>query len=104
MKLSTLFTAAAFGLLVGATAASAATPDAHPRVAEVHDRSVHQDHRITRLLRHGNITFAHAERLRLREGWIRHREFRMARHDHGHLTRFQAARLNHAENRVGRDL
>ena len=35
---------------------------------------------------------------------IRMHERRFARHDGGHISRFEQARLNHQENRVGRHI
>ena len=109
MKLSTSITTAALGLLIslgGIAAASAATPVGvqQPRRVEVTHRITHQELRITQKLRHDRISMIRAERLRAREAAIRAEERRMARRDHGHLTRVQVQRLNHQENAVAHKL
>jgi hypothetical protein len=103
-KLKTLLAAA--GLVVAlagaAGTASAATPwqNHHPRRVEVNHRLANQFHRINYERRTGQIGPVKAYRLHLADRRIRIQERWFARHDHGHLTRAEQARLNHREDRV----
>ena len=108
MKLRTLLIAAAgLTMAVGAAgAASAETPwqAHHPRRVEVNHRLERQNHQIRVERREGDLTAAQARRLHERDHMIRMQERRFARHDGGHITRREQARLNHRENLVHRHI
>jgi len=78
----------------------------HPRRAEVNHRLEHQDMRINREFRHGEIGFHRASMLHREDRFIRHEERFEARFHHGHLTRAEKRALNQQENgvshRIGR--
>jgi len=87
--------------LCGAAGASAGTwQNNHPRRVEVNHRLAHQDTRIDRNLRDGNISHRQAAALHREDRMIRVRERRDAAMHGGHLTRGEQARLNHQEHRV----
>jgi hypothetical protein len=90
----------------GATAASANTAwqQHHPRREEVNARLDNQAFRVRQERRHGEISAAEAFRLRQADFRLRMQERRFARHDGGHLTPREQARLNHEENRVSRHI
>ena len=98
-----LIAAAGLTMAVGAAgAASAATPWQmhHPRRVEVNHRLWNLNHSIRHERREGELSFWQARRLHERDHMIRMQERRFARHDGGHLTRWEQARLNHEENGV----
>jgi hypothetical protein len=103
MKLRTLIIAAA-GLTLAAGAASAETPwqAHHPRRVEVNHRLDHINRQVRHERLQGDLTAAQARRLHERAHMIRMQEQRFARHDAGHLTRHEQARLNHEENGLHR--
>ena len=108
MKLRTLLIAAA-GLTLAVGAAGAASADTpwqahHPRREEVNNRLNHQNHLIRGERREGDLTALQARRLHERDHMIRMQERRFARHDGGHITRREQARLNHQENVVRRHI
>jgi hypothetical protein len=72
----------------------------HPRRVEVNGRLAHQDARIHREARDGQISRAKAARLHAADHRIRRQERRMASRHDSHLTRREDARLNREENRV----
>lgn len=74
----------------------------HPRRAEVNGRLAHQDARIHREVKEGDMSHAKAARLHSEDRSVRHQEQRMAARDHGHLTKKDQARLNHRENRISK--
>ena len=88
----------------GATAASANTPwqNHHPRRVEVNHRLNHLNRQIRHERRDGDLTGRQARRMERHVHMIRLQERRDARHDGGHITRHEQARLNHKETRVGR--
>ncbi len=87
--------------LAGATATSARTFDqTHPRRAEVNQRLETQNRRIDKAEASGRISPAKAHRLHRADHRIRMAERRDARHDGGHITRREQARLNHRETKV----
>lgn len=90
----------------GVTAASAATPwqQSHPQRAEVNARLDNQAVRIRHERRHGDISAAEAFRLHRADHHIRMQERRFAAFHHGHISRYERARLNHEENRVSRHI
>jgi hypothetical protein len=96
---------AAMGAAVLAGAAGAASADTpwqqhHPRREEVNHRLTHLNRSIREERREGDLSAAQAARMHAQVHQIRLRERRDARHDSGHITRREQARLNHAESRV----
>jgi hypothetical protein len=90
----------------GAAGASAETrfDQTHPRRAEVNTRLAHENHRIAAERREGEISKVKAMRMHAKAHMIRVRERRMAVRHGGHITRFEKARLNRQENRLGRQV
>ena len=102
-KIKTLLAAAGLAFAIGgvATSASAATPWQihHPRRVEVNLRLDRQNERIREERRdRGRSPPPEAFRLHLADHRVRLQERWFARHDGGHLTRWEQARLNHREN------
>lgn len=96
---------AAMGLAValgGVSAASAETTweHNHPRRDQVNDRLAHQDVRIHRERREGEINAYQAHRMHMADHRIRMSERRFARNHGGHISRAEQERLNHRENNV----
>lgn len=84
------------------TAASAQTyAPAHPRQAEVLDRTAHQRAEIRRDERSGRISHAKAHRLLVADRRIAMRDRRLSRHNGGYISRAQQHRLNSRENQLG---
>jgi hypothetical protein len=102
-KLS-LVAVAFVALGLSATSASAETwwQFHHPRRAEVNARLVHQDLRINRELRRGEISPWQARQLHRRDFAIRGEERAMARYNGGHITSGEQRLLNHQENQTSR--
>jgi hypothetical protein len=96
---------AAVGLAITAGAAGAASADTpwqahHPRREEVNQR-LHNLNAGIRDERHeGGLNRWQAARMHFRVHQIRRQERFFARHDGGHITRHEQARLNHEENGV----
>jgi hypothetical protein len=96
---------AAVGLAVtagAAGAASAGTPwqNHHPRRVEVNHRLGNLNGSIREERHEGDINGWQAHRLHARVHMIRRQERFFARHDGGHITRHEQARLNREENGV----
>jgi hypothetical protein len=96
---------AAVGLTIAAGAAGAASADTpwqahHPRREEVNNRLHNLNHSIREERREGDINGWQARRLHARDYAIRMQERRFARHDGGHISRWEQARLNREENGV----
>jgi hypothetical protein len=91
---------------IGLSAASASAETAwqfhHPRRAEVNARLAHQDVRINREVRRGEISPWQAHRLHRQDLAIRGEERAMARYNGGHITRGEQRLLNHHENQTSR--
>jgi len=104
MNLRNILIAAASVAVVagGATAALADTPwqQHHPRREEVNGRLNHLNRSIHEERKEGDISGRRADRLHDRVHMIRMQERRFARHDGGHITRREQARLNHEEGGV----
>jgi hypothetical protein len=96
---------AAVGLAITAGAAGAASADTpwqarHPRREEVNQR-LHNLNAGIRDERHeGGLTGWQARRMHFRVHQIRQQERFYARHDDGHITRWEQSRLNREENGV----
>jgi len=100
---------AAVGLVMAAGAADAASAATtwqahHPRRVEVNHRLAHLKRSIREERREGDLTAAQARGLHEKVHMIRVQERRDARHDHGHITRREQARLNHEETGVRRHI
>lgn len=96
---------AAVGLAVTAGAAGAASADTpwqahHPRREEVNQRLHNLNHSIREERHEGDINAWQARRMHFRVHQIRHQERFFARHDGGHISRWEQARLNHEETRL----
>lgn len=105
IKLSILGLSLAASVAV-ATGASAETPwqRRHPRRVEVNHRLIHQNHRITRERREGEISKAQAHDLRAEDRGVRGQERYDASHDNGHITRAEQHQLNQEENGVSQQI
>ena len=92
---------ALMGILLSAGAASA-TPwqHHHPRRAEVNARLRHQDLRIDREHREGEISKVQARDLHAEDRGVRAEERYDASKDGSHITRQEDRTLNHQENAV----
>jgi hypothetical protein len=103
MKLRNLMLAAV-GLAMTLGAADAASANVwqrnHPGRVEVNHRLGNINHSIFEARRHGDISYREARVLRRRDRDIRIQERVFARHNGGHLTRSEWARLNREENNV----
>jgi len=108
MKLRSILIAAAGLVIAGgaAEAASAATTWQmhHPRRVEVNHRLAHLNRSIRQERREGQLSAARADRLHAKVHMIRVQERRDARHNGGHITRREQARLNHEETGVRRHI
>jgi hypothetical protein len=99
----------AMSVILAAGAVSTASADTtwgrnHPRREEVNDRLQHQYHRIHHERREGEMSARRAHRLHAADRHIRGEERRFARHDDGHITLAEQARLNHQENKVSGEI
>ena len=100
----------AAGLAAATVPAAAATPagdswrQSHPRRAEVNGRLAHQQVRIHREVREGELSPERAAQLSRQDHAIRRQERRMAANHGGHITAAQQARLNREENAVSREI
>jgi hypothetical protein len=104
MKLRNLLIAVA-GLAVTAGAAGAASADTpwqahHPRREEVNQRLGNLNGSIHHERHEGEISAWQARRMHFHVHQIRRQERFYARHDGGHISRWEQARLNHEENGV----
>ena len=82
--------------------AETAWAKAHPRRAQVNERLIHQQHRITQQVKEGELTHAQALELRHDDHAIRAEERALAAQQGGHITKAQQRALNHQENQVSR--
>ena len=91
---------------LGAAGAASAHPwdMHHPRRVEVNARLNHIDHRIAMERRDGELSHGQARDLRREDAGLRGRERFYASHDRSHLTRAEYRRLNHEEDRLGRQV
>ncbi|QUD89121.1 hypothetical protein [Phenylobacterium montanum] len=103
MVLVAMGLAMACGAATGASAETRWDRD-HPRQHQVLTRVAHQEHRITRERREGEIGARKAHRLRAADVRILRQERRDARMHGGHITRAEQHHLNRAENRVSRHI
>ena len=76
----------------------------HPRRDEVNDRLAHQDKRIHREVKEGELTKAQASALHKDEHQIRQEERDMAHQNHGHITKQEQKTLNQQENAVSKQI
>ena len=76
----------------------------HPRRDQVNDRLAHQNHRIDRELKEGEITKRQANQLHREDRTIRHEERAMAKINGGHITKGEQKALNQQENAVSRQI
>jgi hypothetical protein len=76
----------------------------HPRRDEVNDRLAHQDKRIHREVKDGQITKTQAAALHQDDRNIRQEERDMAHTDNGHITKLDQKSLNQQETVVSKDI
>lgn len=98
-------TAALFAISVGsAMAEEGQWAKHHPRRVEVNKRLEHQDKRINKEVKKGEITPQQAAQLHKEDHQIRQEERDMASHDKGHLTKADQQSLNQQENAVSKQI
>lgn len=76
----------------------------HPRRDQVNDRLKHQNKRIHREVREGDMSKAKAAKLHREDHQIRKEEHLMAAQHGGHITKQEQRTLNQQENSVGRQI
>ena len=76
----------------------------HPRRAEVNHRLNHQDNRIHKEVKEGEMSKTQAAALHQRDRNIRNTEKYDASKHNGHLTKAEQARLNKRENNVSKSI
>ncbi len=107
-KLSTkaLLATVLTGLIVTTTSAMAETQwqHNHPRRVEVNHRLNHQDQRIHREVREGEMNRQQARQLHTEDHQIRQEERDMARQNGGHITKQEQRTLNQQENAVSHQI
>jgi len=86
---------------IGALFATVAAPS---MAQDVNDRLHRQHARIEQGIRKHDLNKHEVHNLRARDRAIRHTEIVDRRHDHGHLTAAQRARLNHRLNKTSRGI
>jgi len=93
-------------LAVGAASGASAAPwlRHHPRRAEVNGRLLHQDRRIDRERREGDITRVQAHDLHAEDRGIRAEERFDASKDGSHITKGEDRSLNQQENAVSHQI
>jgi hypothetical protein len=90
--------------LAGVAMADTAWEKSHPRRDEVNDRLQHQNKRIHREVKEGELTKAQAAALHKDDRSIRQEERDMAKLDKGHITKADQRALNQQENVVSKDI
>ena len=88
----------------GAMAADTKWEKSHPRRDQVNDRLAHQNKRINKELKEGDITKAQARKLHHEDRQIRQEERDMASQHGGHITKDEQKVLNKQENVVSRQI
>ena len=96
-------------VFVAASATSAVAADKdwkkdHPRRAEVNKRLNHQDRRIHREVKEGEISKSQAKTLHKDDHQIRQEERDMAAQNGGHITKQEQKTLNQQENGVSKQI
>jgi CRISPR/Cas system-associated endoribonuclease Cas2 len=76
----------------------------HPRRTEVNKRLAHQNKRIKKEVKEGEITKAQAKKLHAEDRAIRQEERDMAKLNGGHITKAEQRSLNQQENTVSRQI
>lgn len=76
----------------------------HPRREEVNGRLKHQDQRIDKERKEGEIDKSQAHQLHQQDKQIREEEKTDARHDDGHITKHEQTLLNQQENSVSHQI
>lgn len=97
----TVFAAIAAG---AATAAETQWEKNHPRRTEVNARLAHQNQRIDKQLKEGDITQQQAKALHKEDHQIRQEERDMASQNNGHITKQEQRTLNQQENAVSKEI
>ncbi|PXX48745.1 hypothetical protein [Aquitalea magnusonii] len=93
-----------FAALSGSAAAETEWQKQHPRRAEVNHRLDHQDKRINRERKEGEINKQQARELHQQDRAIRQQERADARQNHGHITKQEQKTLNQEENTVSKEI
>ena len=103
----------AFVIVISAAVFAAASVNAmaethwektHPARDQVNDRLHHQNKRIRKEVKEGDLTRKQAQQLHQSDRSIRHEERAMASQNGGHITRQEQATLNQQENSVSRQI
>ena len=76
----------------------------HPRRDQVNDRLHHQNKRIRKEVKEGELSKAQAAKLHKDDRQIRHEERAMASQNGGHITKAEQGVLNQQENKVSRQI
>jgi hypothetical protein len=107
MKTATL-SAITLIILASATASSFAAETTwqknHPRREQVNNRLAHQNARIHKEVKEGDITKGQAAALHREDRSIRREERSMAKLDNGHITKADQRALNQQENVVSKQI
>jgi hypothetical protein len=90
--------------LIGSAVADTPWQKAHPRREQVNNRLAHQNYRIHREVREGELTRPQAAGLHQEDRQIRQEERNMASRDGSHITRPEQRTLNQQENAVSRQI
>lgn len=98
--IATLLTVAAAASFAQAPAGETQFDKTHPRRAEVNHRLAHQDKRIHKEVKEGEMTKAQAAQLHKEDRGIRKEERLMASQNGGHITKQEQRTLNEQENKV----
>jgi hypothetical protein len=91
-------------LAQGASAPAGEWKKEHPRRAEVNARLAHQDQRINKERKEGEITKGQAGKLHREDRQIRREERDMASQNGGHITKAEQKVLNQQENQVSKEI
>jgi len=99
----TIFVALTAGAVFSLGMASSALAEtrweqSHPRRDQVNDRLAHQNARIHREVKEGDLTHAQAAKFHHQDHQIRREEQLMASQNGGHITRQEQKTLNQQEN------
>ncbi len=104
VRLATVVFAGALVAMAGSAFAETSWDRNHPRRDQVNDRLQHQDRRINREYREGEISRGQARALHREDRQVRREERTMASLDGGHITRADERALNQQENAISRQI
>ncbi len=104
VRLATVVFAGTLVAMAGSALAETSWERNHPRRDQVNDRLQHQDRRINREYREGEISRGQARALHREDRQVRREERTMASLDGGHITRADQRTLNQQENAISRQI